>query len=76
MEDATKDEEYELLLRKVGPTWSMKIMQEEEKRNRGKYGVKVNRVLDSGVKEMEELVQRKTGEKPKSGISEKNAKNC
>ena len=43
VEDATEDEERDLLLRRVGPIWAKRILVEEEKRTRNQFGVKISK---------------------------------
>ena len=62
VEDATEEEEHDLLLRRMGPMWANKILTEEEKRNSDKAAVKVYRFGDYTLPDLEDFVTRIAGE--------------
>ena len=66
VEDATEEEEYDLLLRRVGPVWAKRILVEEEKRTRGKFGVKINKVGQFSLRDFSAFLTRILGEAPLS----------
>jgi hypothetical protein len=64
VEDATVEEEYELLLQRIGGINAKRIMFEEVKRGRGKFVLKMARLGDFTKFSVEKLVQRVTGDPP------------
>lgn len=61
VEDASEEEEYNLLLERIGAYNAKRIMGEEAKRGRGKYVLKMARVVDFNQGSIEKLIQRTTG---------------
>jgi hypothetical protein len=64
VEDASEEEEYNLLLERIGAYNAKRIMGEEAKRGRGKYVLKMARVVDFNQGSIEKLIQRTTGALP------------
>ena len=64
VEDATEEEAHELFLNRVGPYWAKKIYQEEAKKMRNKFGIRISRFGDFSLVSVENLVTRVAGENP------------
>jgi hypothetical protein len=63
--DSTAEEEYTLLMTKLPGIWREKVVAEEEKRNKGRFWLRVGRIADYTREEVEEFLTAKAGERPR-----------
>ena len=62
--DATPEEEYALLMAKLPDDWRLKAAGEEERRNDKRFGLRIGRVADLNLDDMDAFLTERAGEPP------------